>query len=32
MEKLVLATILKAKMLLNDNYEFYQGATLGGDF
>ena len=30
--KLVLATILKAKALLNDNYEFYQGATLGGDF
>jgi hypothetical protein len=29
--KLVLATYLKTKAILNDNYEFYQGATLGGD-
>lgn len=29
--KLVLATILKGKFLLNNNYEFYQGATIGGD-
>lgn len=29
--KLVLATLLKGKALLNNNYEFYQGATLGGD-
>ncbi|MBF4487250.1 metallophosphoesterase [Flavobacterium sp. CSZ] len=28
---LVLATILKGKAILNNNYEFYQGATLGGD-
>jgi hemolysin activation/secretion protein len=30
--KLVLATILKSKILFNDHYEFYQGATLGGDY
>lgn len=30
--KIVLATLLKAKMLLNDHYEFYQGAALGGDY
>ncbi|MFV8342789.1 metallophosphoesterase [Flavobacterium sp. XS2P39] len=30
--KFVLATILKAKILLNDNFDFYQGATLGGDY
>ena len=29
---LVLATILKAKAVLNNNFEFYQGATLGGDY
>jgi len=28
----VLATLLKGKVLLNDNFEFYQGATLGGDY
>jgi predicted phosphodiesterase len=30
--KVVLATILKGKILLNNNFEFYQGATLGGDY
>ncbi|MBP2282587.1 hypothetical protein H4V97_000905 [Flavobacterium sp. CG_23.5] len=30
--KIVLATNLKAKIISNNNYEFYQGATLGGDF
>ncbi len=30
--KVVLATILRAKKLLNNNYEFHQGATLGGDY
>ncbi|NGY38357.1 metallophosphoesterase [Flavobacterium sp. XN-5] len=30
--KLVLATLLKGKAILNSNYEFYQGATLGGDY
>jgi len=30
--KIVFATILKSKILLNNNYEFYQGATLGGDY
>ena len=30
--KLVLGTLVKGKMLLNNNYEFYQGATLGGDY
>lgn len=29
--KLVLATLVKAKALLNNNFEFYQGATLGGN-
>ncbi|WP_343695111.1 metallophosphoesterase [Flavobacterium sp.] len=29
--KLVLATYLKGKAILNNNYEFYQGASLGGD-
>ncbi|HBI00164.1 MAG TPA: metallophosphoesterase [Flavobacterium sp.] len=30
--KLILGTLLKGKMLLNNNFEFYQGATLGGDY
>lgn len=30
--QLVLATILKVKKLFNNNFEFYQGATLGGDY
>ena len=30
--KVIFATILKSKVLFNDNYEFYQGATLGGDY
>lgn len=30
--KLVFATLLKGKAILNDNFEFYQGATLGGDY
>ncbi|MES2573499.1 MAG: metallophosphoesterase [Bacteroidota bacterium] len=30
--RIVLATILKTKVLFNDNYEFYQGASLGGDY
>ena len=30
--KIVLASIIKAKMLLNTNFELYQGATLGGDY
>ncbi|TDO71443.1 calcineurin-like phosphoesterase family protein [Flavobacterium chryseum] len=29
--KLVLATYIKGKAILNNNYEFYQGAVLGGD-
>lgn len=29
---LVLGTLLKAKAVLNNNYEFYQGATIGGDY
>ena len=29
--KWVLATIMKAKAILNNNFEFYQGAVLGGD-
>ncbi len=29
---LVLGTMLKAKAVLNNNYEFYQGATIGGDY
>ncbi|MEM8522536.1 metallophosphoesterase [Flavobacterium sp. PL12] len=30
--KVVFATIFKAKTILNNNYEFYQGANLGGDY
>lgn len=30
--KVVLATIVKAKHVLNSNFEFYQAATLGGDY
>jgi hypothetical protein len=30
--KLVLATLIKGKAIFNNNYEFYQGATLGGDY
>ncbi len=30
--KLVLATLIKGKAVLNNNFEFYQGATLGGDY
>ena len=30
--QLVLATIVKSKVLFNNNFEFYQGATLGGDY
>ncbi len=30
--KLVLGTLLRGKMLMNNNFEFYQGATLGGDY
>ena len=30
--KLVLATILRGKMVLNDNFDFFQGANLGGDY
>ncbi|RDI57561.1 metallophosphoesterase [Flavobacterium glaciei] len=30
--KLVLATILRGKMILNNNFDFYQGANLGGDY
>ena len=29
---LVLATMIKSKILFNNNFEFYQGATLGGDY
>ncbi|SEN86729.1 Calcineurin-like phosphoesterase [Flavobacterium sp. CF108] len=29
--KLVLATYVKGKAIFNNNYEFYQGAALGGD-
>ncbi|MCW2119493.1 metallophosphoesterase [Flavobacterium sp. 7A] len=29
--KWVVASIVKAKAILNNNYEFYQGAVLGGD-
>lgn len=29
--KLVFATLFKTKAILNNNYEFYQGVTLGGD-
>ena len=31
-DKIVLGTLLKTKVLFNNNYEFYQGATLGGDY
>jgi outer membrane protein assembly factor BamA len=30
--KIVLATIIKSKILSNDHFEFYQGAALGGDY
>jgi hypothetical protein len=30
--KIVLATLLKGKAILNNNFDFYQGATLGGDY
>ncbi|HLF52621.1 metallophosphoesterase [Flavobacterium sp.] len=30
--KLVLATLVKGKAIFNDDFEFYQGATLGGDY
>ncbi|MFV8369270.1 metallophosphoesterase [Flavobacterium sp. LB2R40] len=30
--KIVLASILKGKIVLNNNFDFYQGATLGGDY
>ncbi|SHH03570.1 Calcineurin-like phosphoesterase [Flavobacterium micromati] len=30
--KLVFATIIKGKAILNNNFEFYQGAQLGGDY
>ncbi|WP_192499834.1 metallophosphoesterase [Flavobacterium sp. PL002] len=30
--KLVLATLLKGKAILNNNFEFYQAAALGGDY
>ena len=29
---LVLATILRGKVVLNNNFDFYQGANLGGDY
>ncbi|MEL1241935.1 metallophosphoesterase [Flavobacterium flavipallidum] len=29
---IVFATLLKAKAILNNNFEFYQGAALGGDY
>lgn len=29
---LVLATLFKGKVISNNHYEFYQGATLGGDY
>ena len=29
--KFIFATMFKTKAILNDNYEFYQGVTLGGD-
>lgn len=31
-KKWILGTLLKGKMLTNNQYEFYQGATLGGDY
>ncbi|TGD59525.1 metallophosphoesterase [Flavobacterium humi] len=30
--KFIFGTLLKGKILLNNNFEFYQGATLGGDY
>ncbi|MFC4818436.1 metallophosphoesterase [Flavobacterium sp. GCM10023249] len=30
--ELVFGTLVKAKAVLNNNYEFYQAATLGGDY
>ena len=30
--KLVLASIMRAKIVLNNNFDFYQGANLGGDY
>lgn len=30
--KIIYTTILKSKILFNDNYEFYKTATLGGDY
>ncbi|MGV3697995.1 metallophosphoesterase [Flavobacterium sp.] len=30
--RLVFATLFKGKVITNDNFEFYQGATLGGDY
>lgn len=30
--KVVFATIIKGKVLFNNNFEFYQGAALGGDY
>ncbi|RVT77388.1 metallophosphoesterase [Flavobacterium sufflavum] len=30
--KIVFATLLKGKMILNNNFEFYQAAALGGDY
>ncbi|MCF6133374.1 metallophosphoesterase [Flavobacterium wongokense] len=30
--KLVLASLFKGKAITNDNFEFYQGAVLGGDY
>lgn len=30
--KLVFATLFKGKVITNDNFEFYQGAALGGDY
>lgn len=30
--KLVFATLFKGKIITNDNFEFYQGAALGGDY
>ncbi|MCD0475353.1 metallophosphoesterase [Flavobacterium sp. EDS] len=30
--KFVFATIIKSKILFNNNFDFFQGATLGGDY
>lgn len=30
--KLVFGTLFKGKYIINDNFEFYQGATLGGNY